>query len=278
MTQCADRPCQRWLPDLLVGRGWGMTLNGDWHCSRACLGRAVQRRLAEARNDAGLPSLPRVRLGALLKQRGAVPAAMVDLALLAQRHSGLRLAEQLQALGVEQEPILAALASQSGVPCLRSVDPQTVRDAPGGFHPAVVHALGLVPLARPDQATIRVATAAPVQRRALNALRLVTGLLPEAYIVSDEHFAALLTHYGADRTDTPQHGCHHFDDLPATAAHIAGLAWRGGRTEFDEAWIDDDRRWLRVRTAQRIDDVVLSGAATMLAQKETGCLAATMSR
>jgi hypothetical protein len=278
MAQCADRPCRRWLPDLLVGRAWGATLDGQWHCSRACLTRSVQRRLADVRNDAGLPSIPRVRLAALLKQRGEIPVAVIDQALAAQQHSGLRLAEQLQAMGVEQEPILAALASQSGVPCLLSVDPHTVREAPGAFHPDTVRAIGLVPLSRPDKDTIRVAAAAPVQRRALNALRVVTGLLPQPYVVSDDNFAALIAQYGADGVDTSRSGFYTSDDPHATASHVAALAWRSRQVAIDDAWIDDDRRWLRVHGAGRVDDVVVASAVASFTHKETACLAATTSR
>lgn len=286
MARCADRSCLRWLPDWLVPRGWGGTIDGLWYCSRPCLARSVRRRFAELRTDAALRSMPPARLGALLKQRGAVPAEFVEQALAAQQGSRLKLGEQLHAMGVDPEAILAALAVQSGARCLLSVDPQTVRDAPGGFNPDTVRAIGLIPLSRPDGGHIRMAAPAPVPRRAMNAVRVLTGLVPEAYVVSDENFAALAAQYGADGVDTCLNGFFSSVDMAAMAAHVAHLAGQAGTITIADAWLDGDRRWLRIEGAGRLDDVVLLKPATDSPtistdgtpnRKETSCLAATTS-
>ncbi len=288
MARCADRSCLRWLPDWLAARGWGGAIDGRWYCSRPCLARSVLRRFTELKTEAALRSMPPARLGALLKQRGAVPADFVEQALAAQQGSRLKLGEQLHAMGVDPEAILAALAVQSGARCLLSVDPQTVRDAPGGFNPAMVRAIGLVPLSRPDGGHIRMAAPAPVPRRAMNAVRVLTGLVPEAYVVSDENFAALTAQYGADGVDTARMGFFSSADMAHTAAHVAGLARHSRAITIGEAWLDGDRRWLRVQGADRLDDVVLlkqadAAAGTMPGtagapnRQEATCLAATTS-
>ena len=286
MARCADRSCQRWLPDWLVTRGWGGAIDGLWYCSRPCLAGTVRRRFAEMRTDPALRSMPPARLGALLKQRGAVPPEFVEQALAAQQDSRLKLGEQLHAMGVDPEAILAALAVQSGARCLFSVDPQTVRDAPGGFNPDTVRAIGLIPLSRPDGGHIRMAATAPVPRRAMNAVRVLTGLVPEAYVVSDQNFAALASQYGADGVDTSLNAFASFGDMGAMAAHVASLAEQAGTITIEDAWLDGDRRWLRVAGAGRLDDVVLLKQPTDTAaatadgasnRKETSCLAATTS-
>src|SRR5206468_8306630 len=117
MARCSAEGCQRWYPDLLVRSGAGTTIDNRWFCSEGCVERTTRRRLLDARPmAAGIPAVPPVRLGALLRTRGAVAAVDLDRALEAQQQSGLPLGAQLRSMGViDGAALVQALAQQAGV-------------------------------------------------------------------------------------------------------------------------------------------------------------------
>src|SRR5262252_3994743 len=101
MARCSAEGCERWYPDLLVRGGAGTTIDSRWFCSEGCVERTTRRRLLTARPMAsGIPAVPPVRLGVLLRHRGTVAAADLDRALEAQKQSGLKLGEQLSLMGL----------------------------------------------------------------------------------------------------------------------------------------------------------------------------------
>lgn len=282
MARCAAEACGRWRPELLVRRGLGVNVDGMWFCSKACVERMARRRLIEARPvAAGIPAVPPMRLGALLRHHGVCGAEAIELALTAQQGSRLKLGEQLCAMGAaERESVLRVLAAQAGVGYLASVDVSTVRDAPGGLSPHAVRALGLVPISGVEEGRIRVACSAPVPRRALGALRRLTGWVPEPYLVADDDYRALLANYGAD-VDASDGGTPVTDlvqtaSLSDAAAHIATAATRGGDTTVTEArW--EPYTWVRVQGGGLVEDVLLARAGDAALPEEMPCLAVTTS-
>lgn len=278
MARCAAESCGRWRPEMLVRRGVGTYVDGVWFCSRDCVEQMARRRLIEARPvAAGIPSVPPMRLGALLRHHGVCGADVIERALQAQRGSQLKLGEQLFAMGVaEPKGVLKALAAQAGVGYLADVDTDAVREAPGGLSPHAVRALGLVPLSEVEDGRIRVACTAPVPRRALGALRRLTGWTPEAYLVSDADFQRLARNYGADlQGDRPVRALTEFSqtaNLADAAARIAAAATRGGDTNLTEArW--EPYTWVRVQGAGMVEDVLFSRPA----EEEALCQAVTTS-
>lgn len=278
MARCAAEACGRWRPELLVRRGLGANVDGMWFCSKACVERMARRRLIEARPvAAGIPAVPPMRLGALLRHHGVCGADAIERALTAQQGSRLKLGEQLCAMGAaERESVLRVLAAQAGVGYLASVDVSAVRDAPGGLSPHAVRALGLVPISGVDEGRIRVACSAPVPRRALGALRRLTGWVPEPYLVADDDYRALLVNYGAD-VDASDGGTPVTDlvqtaSLSDAAAHIATAATRGGDTTVTEArW--EPYTWVRVQGGGLVEDVLLARAGDAALPEEMPCQA-----
>src|SRR5712672_3330633 len=151
MARCSAEGCQRWYPDLLVRSGAGTTIDSRWFCSEGCVETTTRRRLLDARPMAsGIPTVPPVRLGVLLRHRGAVAPGDLELALSAQQQSGMKLGEQLALMGlVDAGAVVKALAEQAGVAYLTTVEPSMVRDAPGHLSQGAVRALGLVPIREP---------------------------------------------------------------------------------------------------------------------------------
>mgnify|MGYP003869374977 CR=1 FL=1 len=249
---------------MLVRRGVGNSVDNHWFCSRHCVEQMVRRRLIDARPvAAGIPTVPPMRLGALLRHHGVCGAEVIEQALEAQRGSRLKLGEQLFAMGAaEKEGVLRALATQAGVGYLAVIDTDTVREAPGGLSPNAVRALGLVPLGEEDEGRIRVACVAPVPRRALSAFRRLTGWIPEAYLVADADFQTLLRNYGIDVDgDRPVRELTQFvqtESLSDAAACITAAATRGGDTTVTAArW--EPYTWVRVQgTSGRVEDVLFS--------------------
>jgi hypothetical protein len=223
----------------------------------------ARRRLLAARPHAvGIPAVPPLRLGALLRHAAAIGAQDLNRALDLQRQSGLKLGAQLRAMGaVDGDAVLRTLAAQAGISYIAALDPLCVHDAPGGLSPDAVRALGIVPFNAPDSGRIRVAVTAPVPRVAFGALRQLTGWTPEPYLVADDNWAALMQAYGAGVADQRRRGpvvefvrAHNLSDA---AAGIAAAATSGGPTRVTEAhW--DPYTWVRVQGEGVIRDVLLS--------------------
>jgi hypothetical protein len=282
VARCGVESCARWCPDLLVNRGLGVRVDRRWYCSRTCVEQMVRERLATGTPLAtGLPTVPPVRLGTLLAARGVCDSASLSRALEAQRESGLRLGEQLRAMGAaDRQAVLSALATQFGVRCLPAFDPASVRHAPGGLSPEAVRALRVAPISDPVENRVRVACPAPIPRRALAALRQLTDWALEVYLVTDEDWAAIVEHYGADpRQGEP--GPHpefvHTTSLPDAAARIAAAVTRGRHTTVIEArW--GDYAWIRVQGPGVVEDVCLALAGAGQDSEEAPWPAVTTSR
>jgi hypothetical protein len=262
MARCSADGCQRWYPDLLVRGGAGTTIDNRWFCSEGCVEKTTRRRLLDARPMAsGIPAVPPVRLGVLLRHRGAVAAADLDRALEAQRKSGMPLGAQLRSMGVIDSAVLVqALAQQAGVSYLTSVEPSIVRDAPGRLSAGAVRALGLVPIREPENNRIKVACTAPVPRVACGVLRRLTGWTVEPYLVSEENWAALANAYGESVT-TDSTGEHVAEFIKASslsdaAARIASAASRKRTVSLTEA-VCGPFTWVRVRGDGLVRDVIV---------------------
>ena len=262
MARCSADGCQRWYPDLLVRGGAGTTIDNRWFCSEGCVERTTRRRLLDARPmAAGIPAMPPVRLGVLLRHRGAVAAVDLDRALDAQQQSGLPLGAQLQSMGViDGAALVQALAQQAGVSYLTSVEPSIVRDAPGRLSAGAIRALGLVPIREPENNRIKVACTAPVPRVACGVLRRLTGWTVEPYLVSEENWAVLAQAYGESVT-TETTGEHVAEFIKASslsdaAARIASAASRKRTVSMTEA-VCGPFTWVRVRGDGLVRDVIV---------------------
>jgi hypothetical protein len=280
MARCAADQCGRWRPEVLVRRGVGTFVDGMWFCSRGCIEQMARRRLIGARPvAAGIPSVPPMRLGALLRHHGVCGADAIEQALQAQRDSRLKLGEQLFAMGAaEPRSVLRALAAQAGVGYLADVDAGAVRDAPGGLSPDAVRALGVVPISEVEDGRIRVACKAPVPRRAISAFRRLTAWIPETYLVSDDNFDVLLRNYGRDvEGDRSARSLTEFsqtESLADAAARIAEAATRAGDTSLTEARFEP-YTWIRIQGDGLVEDVLFASRART--EEEAPCLAAITS-
>ena len=80
---------------MLVRRGVGSHVDRHWFCSRHCVEQMVRRRLIDAWPvAAGIPAVPPMRLGALLRHHGVCGAEAIEQALEAQRGSQLKLGDR----------------------------------------------------------------------------------------------------------------------------------------------------------------------------------------
>jgi hypothetical protein len=225
-----------------------------------------------------IPTVPPTRLGTILRHQGACGSNAIERALEAQRHSRLRLGEQLLEMGLtERQPLLRALAAQAGVSYLANVDGAIVRKAPGGLSSDAVRALGLVPIADAVGGRIRVACPAPLPRRSLGCFRQLTGWTPEVFLVSDSDWPTLIDNYGADvqdgAADRPMAAFVLAQTLSDAAAGIADAATRARNTMVKEArW--EPYTWIRVQGHGAATDVVF---AHSLSIEEESCPAATTS-
>lgn len=221
MPRCGAAECTTWRPDLFVRRSHrGATLDGVWYCSLACVERAAATRLraglrprrlagritgvaapgagiqsvTRARAHARLAPLPPLKVGMLLVNQGALSPAVLQDALETQRASGRRLGAELLHRGlVTREQLLRALAAQAGVPYLLTIDPRSAQHVPSALTPTAIRALGLVPFsADPVRRRLRVATAAPIPRLALQALAELTGWIGDPFLVDDQQLERLL--------------------------------------------------------------------------------------
>lgn len=240
-------------------RGEGVTVDGLWFCSEACVEELALERLRHvqtAAEDAPLTEPLRMRLGAWLRHDGAITSEQLAIALETQRRTGLKLGAQLIELEfATPEAVLRALARQAGVRYLTRIDPASVRRAPADLSRHVVRALSVVPFCEPLQGTIKVACTSPVPRIALSALRRITGLVAEPYLVTDRLWYELLESYGAD---TISHATE-TTDVAEAAAVIAHAAAESGAARLAEIrW--EPYTWVRVLADTGTHDVVLAAS------------------
>jgi hypothetical protein len=254
VRSCARSGCvrtQSWF-----GRHPGVSVDGRWYCSVACVERMARTRLLDARPaSGGLPAAGHLRIGVWLRPFG-VTTTQIDEALDAQRRSRLRLGAQLVTLGyATAEMVLEALARQSGADFVTHVDPAVVRHAPGGLSPDAVRALSLVPITRPERGRVRVACAAPVPRVAMAAFSRITGLVPEPCVVTDAVYESLVDAYGADATVQETAEFFEASDLGDAVRHITAAAMHDGSSRVTETRLEP-LTWVRVKSDTGVRDVV----------------------
>jgi len=262
MPRCARAECGRWRPDLLVKNArLGLQFDGLWFCSSGCVETSARRRLSVPRPlSLRPPAVPPLRLGTLLIHLGAVTPASLKQAADAQRLSGLRIGAQLRAMGaVSAIDVLRGLSAQAGVGYLAHVDPNCVREAPGGLSLDVIRALGVVPVeSDPFAQRLRVACVAPVPRTAIGALFDLTRWAIDPLLVSDEHLEPLITAYGqALQSRTPAIAAHTVRRVDEAAAHIAQAASESTNVRMTEARFEP-YVWVRLESDARVEDVLFS--------------------
>ncbi len=280
MPRCAEPSCRRWRPGLGTRVAGGVRLNERWFCSVRCLEPVVAQGLQTIdmpRESAG--ARPSLRLGAVLRSRGAITGPQLLVALDAQRRSGRRLGAELQALGLASaDVVVRALAAQADMSYLTSVDLALVRRAPGGLPGHTVRALGLVPFeVDHDARRLRVLCTAPPAKAAFRALSALAGWEAEPYLVDDELWDRAMAAYPATGAAA---GTMH--DLRAAAAHVARTAGERGALTMRRASCPGGL-WVRLEDAARIEDLVIAAAVPSFAgpratEREESCLVASTPR
>lgn len=260
MPRCSDPQCGRWRPESpALGLGRGFRLNGSWYCSRECLDAAARLTLSGAAATAPSASgLPPLRLGVLLRHHRVISAEQLQAALDEQRFSGLRLGTQLRSLGMASgESVLKALAVQSGVSYLSSLDMSRVRGA-CPLPAATVRALGLVPFDfDPFERRVLVAMAAPLSRAAVRAMTTLTQWSVEPFLVDDSVWAVALESYRPREAEDGQAWAVTAANARELADHVAALAADGRPVTMRHA-AHDSRTWVRLEAGPDTRDVVVT--------------------
>lgn len=259
MRTCSANGCGRRQLPFLPSRAVGVTVDGDWYCSFACVETVARERLLALEPAVGLRVADdglRTRIGGWLRHTGAITDDQLAVALEAQKISGLRLGAQVIALNlVAAERVLKALSLQAGVPYLSRIDVARVRRAPGGLSRHAVRALRVVPFSEPSRGIVKVACLAPLPRLALSAFRRITGFIPEPHLIADDRWADLVDAYGSDATGASVPSfvqTHTLADAAATIARTATSA-RAARLTGLRC---DDYTWMRVMVPEGAHDVV----------------------
>lgn len=242
MTHCSNQDCRRARPDWLVRLArLGLRVDGAWFCSSRCVRVSSAARLKRI-DAAWAPSgrLPRPRLGAILLQQESVTARHLAAALEMQKCTGLRLGAQLEALGyASREQILRALAAQSGVSYLTTVDVAAAEKVRELLTAVEVQTLGIVPL-RIEGQRLLVACAAPAPVAAIGALQVLAARTIEPFIVADTDYAKLIRAFG--RQQLPAFGlgldANVVSDIDDGAEQIAAFAKEAGAVSVTEAQLD----------------------------------------
>ena len=261
MPRCAHDQCRTWAVVRWLRRG--VRFDGEWFCSPGCLADATTRRLEALRPPriARVPTMPPVRLGTTLVASRSISPDTLERALGGQAASGLRLGAQLLSMGVvDESTITHALARQSGVGFLTTVDPASVRRPVANLSRTVVHALGVVPLELERDGTLRIAVGAPLPRMAIAALQSGTGLRVRPYLVSDTILRALLEAYGADAAPAMPTGVGRLSATQA-ARRIADAALHGGAVSWQHTW-GPGFAWVRLDGASGPEDLIVAPSLT----------------
>ena len=276
MPRCADFTCGKWRPERLAPR-WaaGIRFNGHWYCSRTCVEHAALVGLDEPAIPSMMPAaLPPLKLGVLLRHLGVISEANLERALESQQTTGRRLGEELLAMGlVTFEPVLKALAAQSGVSYLASFDVARVTHGPSWMPAETVRALGLVPFDTDETAKrVRVVCTAPVPKTAMRALFKLTGWTAEPYLIEDALWKQALRLY---RPAAPAEGHYReavaVNGAAAAAAHIAESALVDRTVTMRHASCNQ-YTWVRVEGPRQVSDLLFP------AMQEAACQAEHIAR
>jgi hypothetical protein len=213
-------------------------------------------------------AFPPLRLGALLRHHNGISALQLERALEAQRHTGLRLGAQLQALGfASAEVVLRALAEQAHADYLTHVDWTWLQRAPGGLPIDTVRALGLVPFEADEQRRrLYVMCPAPVSKTSLSALVALTNWTPQPYMVDDATWARALDEYRPARTRVSLLS-RLVSDVRSACAQVADAAVESGPVTMRHAALPT-YTWVRVEAPAHVRDVLVSATEGL-------CLAAS---
>jgi len=268
MPRCADTSCARWRPDLsalswaggIVGRCRAIRFNNGWYCSRTCVERAALRGLAQsAAISLAVTPRPTHRLGVLLQRAGAISPEQLDVALAASASTGLRIGRQLERLGfVTPDIVLRALATQAGVSYLSTFDVSRVRPARMALPEAMVRVLGLLPFEiDAEKMHASVICRAPLPRAAMRAFARLTGLTPEAYLVTDHVYRAALAAYRPADNVKSLHTAPTLENIGAAAALVADTAV-ADRTVTMRHAAYDNRVWVRIEGMRRVSNLVVT--------------------
>jgi hypothetical protein len=238
----------------------GVMLDGHWFCCEACLEFETRTRLQTVPAVPARPADPwRMKFGSFLLANRAVTAVQIAEAEAARPRTGLKLGEQLIAMGfTTPDAVLKALSQQQGVPYLTRVNRDLVRRAPGGLSPHAVRALGLVPFGAPAGGEIPVATTAPVRWSLITVFRRITGWTPKPHLMGDADVRALIDLYGADADALRAPEFVQTDDVSKAAAVVARVASASRMARTIEARCDPFT-WIRVNDEAGVHDVVLAG-------------------
>jgi hypothetical protein len=257
VPRCAEAACGRWRPfERGIVRA-GLQLNGRWYCSRACVETAARSGLDDMATGRPVESESPFALGVLLRHFGEITDGQLHEALASQGASGLRLGEQLVALGwATRDSILRALAVQASVRYLTNFDTSMVRPEAAVLPAAMVRALGLVPFdVDPATRRLSVACSAPVPRKSLRALAALTDWIPEPFLVQERPWREALETY---RPQTAGEGSDAVTvaGLGAAAAHVANAAVRTRAVTMRHAPCDP-YVWVRVEGAAQVSDLLV---------------------
>ena len=255
MSRCARSDCRR--TSSWFHRRAGLSVNGKWYCSAACVASLARRQLLGARRaSGGLPPAVHLRLGVWLRRFG-VSQDQLTAGLAGQQVTRLRLGAQLVALGhATKDMVLQALARQASTDFIADLDPAVVRLAPAGLSAHAVRALSLVPFTPPERGHVRVACAGPLPRVGLAAFSRLTGLVPEPYLVTDETFEALAANYGRDAECRETAEFVEASSLGDAVDQITQAPALDGIARLVEIHIAP-LRWVRVQSEAGTRDVVL---------------------
>ncbi len=273
MARCARVSCGRWRPDLALRLlGTGALVDRQWFCSNQCVKAEAIDRLNRVAAGERVSSAASTPLGTLLLQHRGLTAAQLKTALAEQRRTGLKLGEQVVRLGfTSPDAVLRALAAQSGMPYLATIDLAAVRLAPGRLSTDEVRALGIIPFREVGEQLL-VAFRAPLPRAALAALHALTGRLVEPYLVADDTHAALQRAYGSDAVATVPTTT--VRDVADGATRIADVAVESGEVSLREAHVDPFT-WVRIAADGRISTLLVPPFPQEIEEHESWLAATT---
>ena len=260
MARCSRECCRRWRPDVIIRLGeLGLRVDGEWFCSRRDASKPTPSRRLRGiarRRDVDSPSA-RVAARRRAASSGCRHAPAARRGARSAAHNRAALGEQLQQLGhVTPRGRPARLAAQNGVSYLATVDPASVRTAPGGLSdrrsPRARHRA--VPRKRRGAAGgVRRAGAARGDRRAAGADRAARS---QPFLVADDDFDhARAGSYGAS-CDRPCAAIVGSRYLATGASRIAALAAEAGDVTVTEAHVDPFT-WVRIAANGRVNTLLV---------------------
>jgi len=247
----------------------GYVIESQWHCSDACLRKAILARLKQRRQsrDMALQGLLRLKLGHILLDQGVISREQLETAIATQREerSGERLGSILKTLEfVKERDVTTALSRQYGLPVVNLTNQRISQAVVKMVPPEIVRQSKFFPLEYDNyNNSLVVVTCDPGDVSQMINLRSILECDVTLYLSDESIVRGLQDEFcrlaSEEKVSEEALVTKVADDLSEMADFIVRKAKALGATSLSMRYFND-LLWARFTAKRKKHDVILNAA------------------